>query len=266
MMHNALPTEEERRRAKKRLEEEALILARESKWEDAAQKNREVLELYPKDISAMNRLGKALLEQGRYKDAHKVYSQALELDPMNTIAQKNVERLANVEEKDHAAKPAERIDPRLFIGETGKTGYTALVSLGGAAVLARTAVGDQVYLHPEGRILYMQNSAGENLGRVEPRLANRLIKAMSGGNEYAAAITDISSHEVLVIIRESFQSPSMIGRVVFTPEDAEVKRADRSESGEDTEDEGDGYDDGDDEGEEDEDSDGDASESDDGEE
>lgn len=217
-MSNVTFQPEERARSYKKLEEDAIALARESRWEEAAEKNRELLALYPEDVSGFNRLGKALSELGHYTEARQAYTDALTLDPSNNIARKNVERLKQAPEETsdaNNARAADRIDPRLFIEETGKTGFTTLVDLAPANVLARVSAGDQARLHPEGSLLYVENAAGERIGRIEPRLANRLIKFMDGGNQYAAGIAEQSDHEVRLIIRETFQDPSQFGKVSF---------------------------------------------------
>jgi tetratricopeptide (TPR) repeat protein len=222
-MSNVTFQPEERARSYKKLEEDAIALARESRWEEAAEKNRELLALYPEDVSGYNRLGKALSELGHYAEARQAYTDALEIDPSNNIARKNVERLKQAQESGEAsdanhannARAADRIDPRLFIEETGKTGFTTLVDLAPPNVLARVSAGDQVRLHPEGSLLYVENAAGERIGRIEPRLANRLIKFMDGGNQYAAGIAEQSDHEVRLIIRETFQDPKQFGKVSF---------------------------------------------------
>jgi hypothetical protein len=217
-MSQVLSQAEERARLQRELTERAIQLALESKWEEAVTVNRQLLAMQPRDPRTLNRLGKALSETGSYADARKAYADALALDPTNTIAQKNLERLGLLSEASTAARPSERIDPRLFIEETGKTGFTNLVDLAKPAVLARLTAGDQAYLHLEESALFVRNAAGETLGRVEPHLANRLIKFINGGNQYAAAITDIADGMVRVIIRETFQHPSLIGRVSFPPQ------------------------------------------------
>jgi tetratricopeptide (TPR) repeat protein len=222
-MPNVTFQPEERARSYKKLEEDAIALARESQWEEAAEKNRELLAIYADDVSGYNRLGKALSELGRYTEAREAYTSALEIDPSNNIARKNVERLKQAQESGEAgdgahannARATDRIDPRLFIEETGKTGFTTLVDLAPPKVLARVGAGDQARLRREGSLLYVENAAGERIGRIEPRLANRLIKFMDGGNQYAAGIAEQSDHEVRLIIRETFQDPSQFGKVSF---------------------------------------------------
>ena len=50
---------------------------------------------------------------------------------------------------------------------------------------------------------------------VEPRIGLRLSKMMASGNQYAAAIVTASSGDMKVMIRETFQHPSIIGKVSF---------------------------------------------------
>ena len=71
---------------KRRLEREAVDLAMESRWEDAAKKNRAILDSFPTDVDAYNRLGRALMEMGAYAEAKEAYNKAVELDPHNGIA------------------------------------------------------------------------------------------------------------------------------------------------------------------------------------
>ncbi len=209
---------EEKIRLRKQLVEQAIKLALQSQWEEAVAANRTLLAQFPHDPEALNRLGKALSELGQYAEAKRAYAEALEINPSNTIARKNLERLSHLgnETANHApAGAAERIDPRLFIEETGKTGFTRLVNIAPPEVLAKLTSGDQVYFHVDGHTLYIRNARGEDIGQVEPRLANRLINFMEGGNQYAAAITDLSERQVRIIVRETYQHPSMLGRVSF---------------------------------------------------
>ncbi|HEY7975456.1 MAG TPA: tetratricopeptide repeat protein [Ktedonobacterales bacterium] len=207
---------EERARIQRQLTDQAIKLALESRWEEAVSVNRQLLSAFPRDLSTLNRLGKALSEIGQYIEARQMYTEALELDPSNNIARKNLERLAGFTADAAVPRPSyEKMDPRLFIEETGKTGFTDLLDLANRSVLDLLAAGDQVYLQREGGALWVVNAGHERIGRIEPRLASRLIEFMEGGNHYAAGITERPGHQVRVIIRETFQHPSQFGKVSF---------------------------------------------------
>jgi len=66
-----------------------------------------------------------------------------------------------------------------------------------------------------GHTLLVRNAAGDDIGQIEPRLANRLINFMEGGNRYAAAILAMENGQVRLIIREEYQHPGMFGKVSF---------------------------------------------------
>ena len=56
---------EKQARFKREKSREAIALALEGNWERATEVNKELLRLFPQDVDAMNRLGKAFLELGR---------------------------------------------------------------------------------------------------------------------------------------------------------------------------------------------------------
>jgi tetratricopeptide (TPR) repeat protein len=210
---------EEKARQKKQWTDLAIQQAQAGQWAEAAVTNQSILNLFPFEPDAYNRLGKAYNELGQYAEARQAYSQTLKYSPNNAIARKNLDRLSQLTDEPAQAPQmhggaAERIDPRLFIEEPGKTGTTDLdnVSVG---VLAKVGVGDRVQLHVNGHTIMVRNAAGEDIGQIKPILANRLIKFMEGGNRYAAAILAIENGMVRLMIREEYQHPSMFGRVSF---------------------------------------------------
>src|SRR5262245_49056375 len=206
---------EERTKLRKAWVDHAIQLAMQSKWAEAVAANRNILEHFPKDVDAHNRLGRALREQGQYREARDAYRKAVEIDPNNGIAQKNLASLESLDVDAGGAAAEERVDPRLFIAETGKSGAAGLVAVRDRALIAKMAVGDQVYLNPEGRALYVRNAGGDTLGQVEPKVAQRLIDLINGGNKYAAALMSVDDASARVIIHETYQHPSQVGKVSF---------------------------------------------------
>lgn len=215
---------EDRARAKKQHAEQAIQFALQGRWNEAVQLNREIIDSFPNDMDAFNRLGKALTELGRYGEARDAYMKALEIDPLNSIARKNLTRLAALGEEEAAPRPAsQKLSPQMFIEETGKTGITVLVRPN-MEIAARMTAGDQVSLDRKNGSLVIQSLAGEYVGEVEPRLGQRLIKLMDGGNEYIAAISALDEKEVRLFIRETFQHSSQTGKLSFPPTVTETFR------------------------------------------
>jgi Tetratricopeptide repeat len=207
---------EEKARLKKQWTDLAIQQALASQWEEAVSTNLNILNMFPTEPDAFNRLGKAYSELGQYTEAKQAYTQTLKYSPGNTIARKNLGRLELLQETPVTTHGgADRIDPRLFIEETGKTGVTELINVAPTSVIAKVGVGDRVQLHVTGHTVLVRNPAGEDIGQIEPRLANRLINFMEGGNRYAAAILVMEQGQIRLIIREEYQHPSMFGKVSF---------------------------------------------------
>ena len=206
---------EERLRAKRQMSERAIALAMASRWEEAAQVNRELVALFPDDVDAHNRLGKALTELGRLQEARAAYSRAAALDPTNVIANKNLQRLAKLVEEQPAPAVPTRVDPSLFIEESGKTTITTLVNTATPDVLAKMTAGDLLELRPSDHVVQVVTPEGDMVGRIEPKLAKRLITLLEGGNRYQVAVTSVDDQTVKVIIRETYRSPKMLGKVSF---------------------------------------------------
>jgi hypothetical protein len=157
------------------------------------------------------------MELGRYGEARDAYGAALRVDSMNGIAQKNFARLSKlVEEQDAAAEPVPTpVDPSLFIEETGKTALTTLTSITEPDALARITAGDPLTLEVHGNVVRVIGPAGEPLGRLEPKIGQRVIGLMNEGNQYTAAVTAVDDQSVRVIIREAHRDPSMGDRPSF---------------------------------------------------
>lgn len=200
---------EYRSRIRRERSREAIALAMENRWEEAAAINRSILEMFPDDVEVHNRLGKALSEVGRYEEAREAFARTLALSPSNSIARKNMERLSLlVKEKQPILKKRPKLGPEDFLEESGKTATVVLENPAEREVLAKLAAGDAVTLRIDDSRLAVQTAEGEYLGQLPPRLGLRLIKLMQGGNQYEAAVARVSGGEMTVILREVFRHPS----------------------------------------------------------
>lgn len=206
--------QEEKLQVRRRQAERAIQLAMASRWEEAVDVNKAIIELFPNDADSYNRLGKALMELARYNEAKRAYKKAVELDPTNQIAKKNLSKITALAKAGAGPTSASQVDPTLFIEPTGKSTVTTLRQVDKAA-LAKLDAGDRVQLHPEKQSLVVRTTDGEKIGVVEPKLGTRLIKLMQGGNQYAAAVTSVSESECRVIIKETYQDPRQAGRPSF---------------------------------------------------
>jgi len=204
-------------RMKRQLAEQAIAQASAGEWADAAETNRRLLELGA-EAEAENRLAKALWELGELGSAREHYQAALALDPTNRIAERNIDRLKTLlvaaGEKTVPAIDGSKAPVRIFVEETGKTGFAFLLDLPDPRKLAQINPGDSVELVPEGnRLVAISN--GMRIGVVEPRVAARLLKLIADGNKYSAGVTSLGAVDVRIIIREIYQDPRNYGKVSF---------------------------------------------------
>ncbi len=212
-------------RLKRQSSKLAITLAMEGRWQEAVVANKSLLESFPKDADAFNRLGRAYMELGEYSQAREAYQKALSLDSYNTIAQKNIERLSHLSvTRDETGGDVNKVEPHQFIEEVGKADVVNLYHLGQQEVLARTVTGSKANLLVEGGNLVVRNRRGEYLGQVAPRHGQRLVKLIEGGNEYSAAVVSSNAAAITVIIREEYQHPSQVGRLSFPPREVEGLR------------------------------------------
>jgi len=78
---------------RKQWTEQAVNLALAGNWDEAVQINLRILENYPDDIQARNRLGKAYYELGRHEEALAAYEESFKMQRYNNVARKKLAEL-----------------------------------------------------------------------------------------------------------------------------------------------------------------------------
>jgi len=210
---------------KRQRTKQAIDLAMQGRWREAIAANKAILEDFPNDVDAHNRLGRAHMELGEYRQAKAAYGRTAELDPFNTIAKKNLQRLNYLGEvKVTAESAARKVEPHRFIEEIGKAGVVNLYHLAPTQVRARLIAGDEVFLKISGIRLVIEDDLGQYVGHVDPKHGQRLVRLMDGGNKYSAAAVSSAEEAMTVIIREIYQDPSQIGKLSFPSKGAEELR------------------------------------------
>lgn len=92
-MHINVSKHQLREELRKQWTARAVQAALMGQWDEAVQANLRVLEMFPDDIQARNRLGKAYSELGRYEEAVTAYEEVLRRQPSNNIARKRLAEL-----------------------------------------------------------------------------------------------------------------------------------------------------------------------------
>lgn len=218
---------------KRDLSQEAVNLAVKGEWERATEVNIAILESFPTDVEAMNRLVKALIETGSYVDAQAALNQVCEIAPYNNIAKKNRARLdqltANPDlPKSETSKQARKAAgaSQTFIEESGKSATTvlrnsnSLRNSNGRKTTVHLSPSDPVVLSREKNTVMVKTLDGQLLGQLEPKMGNRLARLMDGGNKYSAVVVSVNDDGVSIMVRETFKHPSLQNMCSFPSQSA----------------------------------------------
>ena len=204
----------ERLKPKSLYVEESLAHALHSEWEQAVVLNKFVLEEFGPDSDAYNRLGKASLELGDLDAAEQAYASALALNPRNGIAEKNLVKIAHLRGLGDAVGPRSTgIDADFFAEEPGRSALTSLTPPQG--VPQTIVAGDTVELYVEKGALLARTIRGVALGRIEMKIARRILPLIETGNRYAAAVVRSTDESIEIILRETYQCPENVRKTSF---------------------------------------------------
>lgn len=178
----------------------AINAAKQQDWTAAIEVNQQILESYPADIGALNRLGVAQMQLGKNTAAKTSFNKVLELDRSNTIAKKHLARLKN---NQQPAVPT--FSTVYFIEEPGKTKIVELHRLAGKTVLDALAVGQLCELKPKSRYISIEVD-GAYIGSLPEDISFRLSKLISTGNTYACYVHSITGNSCSVYLKENHRS------------------------------------------------------------
>lgn len=195
-------------------------IAMESLWDEAVQINRILVDDFPWELEAHNRLGKALLEIGDIIQGAEAFRCALVLSPNNAIAKKNLARLENLSGGERVKQTKKNPASKHFIEESGKTSITKLVNIPHKRDISKLIPGHPVELVSNSKSVRVRYQDSEDVGTLEPKIGSRIRKLMDGGNKYEASITSVEGNAITVMIREVYRDPSQ-ARVSSFPGRAE---------------------------------------------
>ncbi len=192
------------------IEQNAIDHALAGRWQEAVKLNLEGSAIYPENIGCHNRLAKAYLELGRYKQARASIKRALAIDPGSRVARRQWDRLSELDDPEISRRTfgSTVISPALFISDPAVATASELNKMADAKMLASVSPGDNLKLVIDEGIGTVETSGGEYLGTLDVRLVVRLQKMIDGGNKYEVLAAKLTDSEVIVIVREVKRSPA----------------------------------------------------------
>jgi hypothetical protein len=186
----------------KTLETQAIQAALNTEWGKAIDLNKQILKLDDSNAESLNRLGRAYSEYGQVDKARSHYRSVLKLDPYNSIALKNLERLKAINGNGTKITGSTTLSPDLFMEEPGKTKVLEVTNLARPDVLAQLHTADRITLEPSKHEVIFKDSAGHKLGSYEGDLAEKLLTLLKGGNIYDAYVKSVKLSELKIFVRE----------------------------------------------------------------
>ena len=201
----------------------AIEEALKGNYKKAIELNKAILKENPNNIEALNRLAFALAESGLIRQAKQVYNKVLAINRFNSIALKNIKRLALLK-SGKARTPTSNGSIQqhstnsfstLFLEEVGKTKILTLINPAEAKVLLGLHPTNPVLLIPRRRGVAATTTDGTYIGALPDDIARRLYTLIKGGNKYEAYIKSVDRNEVTIFIREILRKPKFRNQPSF---------------------------------------------------
>ena len=183
------------------MENSAINAALTGNWKEAVKLNLLILKSDPKNIEALNRLGRSYFQLGLKTKAAETYTKVIKLDKFNTIALKNLELIKTSKivrgngQNLHMPLP-------VFLEEPGVTKTLSLIRPSEPKILSRMHPADPVIIAPRQHCIAVTTADGQNLGRLPDDLASRMQMFIKAGSEYAAWIRAVEPNNLKIFIKE----------------------------------------------------------------
>ena len=170
-------------------------------WKRAVQLNKSLLEENPTDVEALNRMALAYAVLGKNDSAKGTYEKVLEIDPLNSIALKNLKKIKNDSSQNEGNNLTIIQVNNIFIEETGKTKVIDLINLAQAEVLSSLQTGQSLDMSVK-RLKIFISQGKKYIGVLPDDIGKRLIKFINGGNKYEAFVKSANTQSVTIFVRE----------------------------------------------------------------
>jgi len=198
-------------------EQNAINAAIAYQWLDAVKINKKILQSDKRNLSALLRLAYAYLQQEELNRAKKYYHQVLKIQPMNTVAKENLERINILQNKKGKKTKKNKIlfNPELFLEIVGKTKNVRLVNLGQKNTLAQLVVGQEVEMKTKKRKVEIRTKDDEYIGSLPDDLSKRLRLFIKAKSRYSAYIKDNNMNNLIVFIKEDSKGKKVVNFISF---------------------------------------------------
>lgn len=182
------------------LKNQAIQTALDGNWQNAIAINKTLVSENPDDIDALNRLALAYAITGKLKEAKSTYQKVINLDPLNPIALRNLNKLKGKGISLGNGNINTQINNK-FLEEPGKTKVVELVNIAQPQIVESLRTGQSIFLSIK-RLKIFVLEGKQYIGVLPDDIAKRLIKFINSGCMYEGYIKSSNQHKVTVFIKE----------------------------------------------------------------
>lgn len=199
------------------LEQKAINAAIAFLWPEAIKLNKKILSINKKNLSALLRLAFAYMQAEDLVRAKKYYRQVLKIQPINNVANENLERIKILQNKKVTKFNKTKIffNPDLFLEAVGKTKTVKLVNLGQKNILAHLMVGQEVIMKTKKRKVEIRTKDGDYIGSLPDDLSKRLRLFIRAKSLYSAYIKENNLNNLIAFIREEKKGRKVANFISF---------------------------------------------------
>lgn len=189
-------------------DQQAIQLSLQGKWKEAIQLNLSILKSEPKNIDALNRLGRAYQEVGLKTAAGNCYLKVLKIDKFNSIATRNLQLVKTAKATRSPSSLADKtpLPLTMFLEEPGVTKTVCLTRLGDPKAISSLHPGNTIQIVSRQHTVCAISNRGTYVGRLPDDISSRMRTLLAAGNKYASWIRTIDPKNVKIFIRETFRS------------------------------------------------------------
>lgn len=180
------------------LKTQAIQTALQGNWNEAILLNKNLVKQDPNDIDALNRLALAYMIIGKAKEAKTAYQKVVNMDPLNSIALRNLKKLKD--KNLNLSSSAYQINNN-FLEEPGKTKVIELINIAQPKIVESLRGGQSLLLIIKRLKIFVQEDK-QYIGVLPDDIAKRLIKFIKSGCQYEAFLKSANAHKVTVFIKE----------------------------------------------------------------
>lgn len=179
---------------------QAIQTALQGNWTEAITLNKSLIKENPADIDALNRIALAYTIVGKVKEAKSAYQKVINIDPLNSIALRNLKKL---KDKNIVITPVSgnyQINNH-FLEQPGKTKVIELINIAQPKVIETLRMGQSLTLSIKRLKIFAQEQ-NQYIGVLPDDIAKRLIKFIKAGAIYDAYVKSANPHKVSIFVKE----------------------------------------------------------------